>query len=134
MCPRCKRSFSTRRTFISMPSSSAGIRKCRSRKRWFTDLRLTANVSRSFTCVLTCAYPVIERIIMAGLLAPVGDFDIHELQVVQPPIGAGVRHQPLVGALVCDHAVFQYQDAIGPAHRAEAVRDDKRRAAGHQVL
>ena len=134
MCPRCRRSFSTRRTFISTASSSAGIRRCKSRKRWFTDLRLSVIVSWSFTCVLTCAYPVIERMFIAGSLAPIGHLNIHELQIVQAAIGAGMGHQPLVRAFVGDHAVLQHEDAVGLAHGREPVRNDKHRASGHQVL
>ena len=71
MWPRCSFSLNSFRIFCSSPSLLAGIRRCRSRKRWFTDFSDSVN-PRSSTCPFTCANPVIERIdiVFAFRLSP----------------------------------------------------------------
>src|SRR5580704_10096240 len=83
-CPRAIFSFSKRRSCISSESEPEGRRKCRSRKRWFTDFNESTKATRPLPCIeddmeagpaggftvsaiwlvsspLTCAKPVIER-------------------------------------------------------------------------
>lgn len=47
-------------------------------------------------------------------------------------IPALLRHELVVRTALHDAAVFQHHDAVRVAHGGEPVRDDKRRAAGHQ--
>ena len=57
----------------------------------------------------------------------VGDLKLGGLQVVS--LGA---HQLIVRAVLHDLAVFEHHDEIGPAQRAQAMRDDERGAPGNR--
>jgi hypothetical protein len=57
-----------------------------------------------------------------------------ELGRHQLPIRTGTRDQLRVRAALHDAAMVEHQDAIGPDHAGQPVRQDQRRAALHQPI
>ena len=55
-----------------------------------------------------------------------------DLQLDHSAVSAAAEHQFIVPAALGDSAVFDHQDLVGVADRAEAVGDDEAGAAGHQ--
>ena len=71
----------------------------------------------------------VERL-MDDLLPVLVELDeARRLEVEHRAVAAAARHQLVVGAELDDRAVLEHADAVGVAHRREAVRDEDRRAA-----
>src|SRR6266404_478290 len=149
-CPRWMRSFRSLRSLSSSASVSPGMRKCKSRKRWFTDFSEMAKPGMaSVASPLACANAVMERMGMgqlpvAGCQLPVfsssfktrapkylvlsinrNGFQVGELHLVQLAIEAQAAHQFVVRADVSDCSRLDHHDAIGAAHGRKPVRDHK---------
>ena len=57
-----------------------------------------------------------------------GDAIGDQLVLDEPAVGPAPRHQLVVAALLDDARALDHDDAVGVADRAQAVRDDDRRA------
>src|SRR5205823_3923401 len=137
--PRAILSLRIRRNFISSSSLSEGMRKCRSRKRWLTDLSESAKPIWPLVCPFTWAKPVIERMgeMVIGFLGSHSSarlFHLNKLKIVKTAIGAKFLHQIIVSAYISNCSGFQADDAVGPSYRRQAVGNDDHCATRHQVL
>ena len=56
------------------------------------------------------------------------------LRAHQLPVGAAKLHQVAMRAAFDDAAVVEHQDAVGIDDAGEPVRQDQRRAPGHQAV
>src|SRR3954469_4411108 len=90
------------------------------------------------TCPLACANPVIDRIGIRAfslrLRSVARKFDIDELKIIQPAIGAEFLHQFFMAADVGYRPTFYYRAAVGATHCRKAVSDDDNGASRHKVL
>src|SRR5579859_811949 len=90
------------------------------------------------TWPFACANPVMERMGISSFLLRLRgvprQFDVDELKIIQPAVGAQLLHQFLMTSHIRYGAIFNYGDAVGATHGREPMGDHDDGAAGHEVL